>query len=527
MPALERLSGRPGRAGSAISLHRRLDVRLTLLAMILLMAVSLSLVMLMRQHDGRASLEANQRMNIGLARYIVDSQPTLFDVGEPVPGDPLRDLAKQVMMINPALEVYLLDSQARIIAHALDGAGPIADRVNPAPFVPLLQADVNGPRLPVFGDDPRRPGRSAIFSVAAVNGTGGYLYVVLDGAGRERLSGAASVDSMSWSRDSLRDTLVAIGVLLTGAALAYLLALYRITHPLGRLTRQVQQIGFASMPGPAGGSGDEISLLANALAAMKQRIDEQFARLQTKERERLELVGNISHDLQTPLANVQGYVESLLLDDAMLAPVERQARLRIALRHAKRIGERIDNLFQLSGLQASDDRLQAEPFVLAELIHDIVDGYRLSAHAADVHITVHLSAAREAMVLADIASIDRLLQNLLDNALRHTPPGGTIRISTSPCSLADSQAGGIEVCIRDSGCGIDPVDLPYVFDRAWTGDRSRSDRHRVRGLGLAIARRIGERHGTDLQIESAPGRGTAVRFSLPLPGSAPFAASAA
>ncbi len=532
--------GAPVRA--RIGWHRRLDVRLTLLLLLLLAGISLALVLLAREYDRRASLEASQRMNVALARYIADMH-ALFDADGRVLAPAVRELAEHVMKINPALEVYLLDAQARIVAHALDGPAPILDRVNPAPFAAMLPPGAAAPRLPAYADDPRRPGRQAIFSVAAIDIPGvpversdaatgaaarhaGFLYIVLDGAGREQLAGPVREGGSSWSRDTLREAAAVFALMLTGGALAFLLALRRLTRPLRLLTRQVQAVGLVNDRASTSGRGDDLAMLADAIAAMRRRIDEQFARIASKERERRELIGSISHDLKTPLANVQGYVESLLLEDATLAPVERVARLRIALRHTRRIGDRITSLFELSQIQSAPERVDVEPFVLAELLQDIVHGYRLAAQAAGVDVVLRLDATRTERVLADIASIDRILQNLIDNSLRHTPRGGTVEVATlAPADPgqdprpADGFAptddpGRITIRVSDTGCGIEADDLPHVCDQGWSNSRPSPDATPVCGLGLTIATRIAQQHGSGLTIRSSPGVGTVVAFSL-------------
>ena len=509
---------------------------MTLLALAMLLGVSIALVSQVRYYDLRASLEATQRMNIALARYIADSQPPLFDREGAVERQTLRELAKQVMMINPALEVYLLDADGEIVAHALDGAAPMAARVDVSAFAPLLSTRIDAPRLPVLGDDPRRPERRAIFSVTAIarsrgsdvittpspqamyspDQIAGYLYIVLDGAGRRVLAGRRVNDSAapSWSRDSLREATIAIGLLIGGAAIAFLVALRGALQPLRRLTRQVQSVRLADSRAQSTAGGDEVAMLGGAISAMKLRIDEQFERLALEERRRSELIGNISHDLQTPLANVQGYIESLLLDDGRLGHEERTSRLRIALRHAHRTGERIRSLFELSRLDAATDTAGMEPFVPAELLQDIINGYRLAADSAGVRLLLLLDGTRDAAALGDIASIDRLLQNLIDNALRHTPCGGTIEISMSERIIDAGADSRLSVRVRDTGTGISADDLPHVCERHWARERHGGEAGCATGLGLAIAKRIAERHGSSLTIESMAGVGTTICFSL-------------
>jgi len=256
---------------------------------------------------------------------------------------------------------------------------------------------------------------------------------------------------------------------------------------------------------------DEIALLEAAIGAMQSRIELQLERLREADRMRRELVSNISHDLRTPLSNIQGYVETVLLRADRLDAAAREQHLRTALRHADLLGKRIADLFQLSTLDAGRVAPVLEAFCLAELLQDVVAGYRLEAGRRGVRIELDAGSQLTTLVRADIRLIERVLQNLVDNALRHTPAGGAVTLGLAP------RDGRVEVSVRDTGTGIAQEDLPHIFERYWRGEQAGAAPlapGSSAGLGLAIVQRIVELHGSAVQVRSAPREGACFLFGL-------------
>jgi signal transduction histidine kinase len=535
-----------------------LHAKLTLVAVALMAAAGLVLGMASMRHAEHVALEATQRLNLNLARDIVKHQPrALVDADGRADDALVGDVAMMVMTINPAVEVYVLDSAGRILAHALEGPQPRATHVDLDRVRSLLAPD--GPAmLPVLGDDPRQPGRSTVVSLApidpapAASGVGtaasearnprGYVYVVLQGMDHQ----AASVARDSASA-ALRRGAAGIALVLLGAALVFALTLTRLTRPLRRLADEVESFRRdagqpdaqvrdpARVPG-----GDEVERLARATQAMRERIADQFRRLEDNDRMRRELIGNISHDLHTPLASVQGYLETVLLRGDALDAVAREQHLRIALAHARRLDRRIADLFELSKLDAGRVEPRREPFCLAELLQDVVQAYRLQAQQRGMTIELDAGAHAHAFVVADIALIERVLQNLVDNALHYTPSGGTVRLSVreddertllpaaqeehaAASASSERPAAGAEagrplvLAVSDTGRGIAPEHLPYVFERYWRAEDARAGDapSRSAGLGLAIVKRIVELHGSVVRVHSVPRQGTTFEFALP------------
>lgn len=494
---------------------RRLHVRITLVVLLLLTLMGAVLLGLARHYGMLTALEATQRLNLDLAQYIVAHQPRPLITPEGKPETELMQaMATQVMMINPAVEVYLLDAGGRVIGHALEDSVPLGVQVDSAPIRRLADSGRGEPKLPLFGDDPRRPGQTNIISVAPLRRDGrdageiaGYLYVVLQGHDTQTLTEALANSS------ALRQIAigVALALLLSGLLLAVVLR--TLTRPLRQLTAQVQTFRAGEEAGAPPAEGDEIALLRDATDALQRRVAEQFAQIEDNDRTRRELVSNISHDLHTPLASIQGYVETLILRGDQLDAAAREQHLRTVMRHATRLGTRVSDLFELSKLESGRVEPRREVFCLSELLQDVIQSYQLNAQQCGVTLCLSGDSHRKAEVVADIALIERVLQNLIDNALRHTPAGGTVSLGVT------AEAAQYRVSVSDTGSGIAEEHLPHIFERYWrASDASQTTPGPSAGLGLAIVKRILDLHGSAMRVQSERQRGTCIDFALPQAG---------
>jgi hypothetical protein len=167
----------------------------------------------------------------------------------------------------------------------------------------------------------------------------------------------------------------------------------------------------------------------------------------------------------------------------------------------------VEELFELARLDSCESVVCTEPFSMGELVQDVAQKFMLRAR--EKSITLDVSLDREAPpVFGDIAMMQRVLENLLENGLRHTPAGGTIRMGV------DVESGNVVVRVADTGCGIPAEDVPHIFERFYRRDRQRTDTDSA-GLGLAIVRRILELHGSEIRVSSEPEHGTTFFFSVP------------
>ena len=222
---------------------------------------------------------------------------------------------------------------------------------------------------------------------------------------------------------------------------------------------------------------------------------------------RKELIANISHDLRSPLASVQGYLETILLKDSQLSREERRRFLDISLKNTASLQRLVEELFELVKLDTRQVQLKREPFQAAELVQDAVLKLKPGADSAGLSLAVDAPQDLP-LVEGDIGLVERVLTNLIENALAYTPTGGSVRVALS------ARRDAVEVSVADTGGGIRPEDLPHIFDRFYRADRSRDRSRSGAGLGLAIAREIVELHGSTLRVQSELNKGTTFRFAL-------------
>ncbi len=494
-------------------MNRTLHAKLGIAVAFLMLLSCAAMITVVHGFAGRADQEAAQRLNLGLARYMLEHQaePLLDARGGPNSAA-MRALAEHVMAINPAVEVYLLSRNGTVLAHALADAGdddPLGRRVDLAAVAQLLEPGARAPRLPVLGDDPRHPGRRSAVSVASVEPAGrsgaasGYLYVVLEGRAQRAVAARIARSTAQ------QEVAVALALVTAAGTLAAFFVLRNLTRPLRQLARRVESIrtiGAHASPQ----RGDEIAVLRAAVDALHQRVETQILQLEEAERHRKDLVGGISHDLRTPLASLRGYLETVILKSDTLDSDTREQYLRVGLRQAERIQERVGELFEMSKLDSGRVEPRLEVFCLAELLQDEVQGYQPAARERGITVQLAAHSHRSALVRADIAMIERVLQNLIDNALRFTPAGGAITLGIV------REGDRFRVSVADTGRGIAPEHLPHVFERYWRSDDGEDPRSPASsGLGLAIVKRILEIHGSGVQVRSEPAAGTRFEFLLP------------
>jgi signal transduction histidine kinase len=457
--------------------------------------------------------EITQKLNRTLAHNLVAENVPLHQ-GK-INDQALQDIFHLLMVINPGIEVYLLDPHGTILAYSAPSGKVQRQQVALEPLYRFLR---DGHTLPILGDDPRHPTQQKVFSAAPIPPQGpieGYLYIVLAGEAYD------SVAQMLQGSYVLRLSTWAVIAGVVFAVTAGLLLLRLLTRRLGRLTATVEAFQQQSFVQRADGSepwalqplktrrGDEIDRLGATFNAMAARIRQQVQQLQHTDTLRRELVAHVSHDLRTPLAALQGYLETLLLKEHQLTPPERQHYLEIAIRHSTRLGKLVAELFELAKLEAHETQAHPEPFSLAELVQDVVQKFQLMAQKKHQQLRARFTNDLP-FVCADIGLIERVLDNLLHNALQYTPPGGTITVALT------QERSRITVQVTDTGDGILPEDLPHIFERFYRAGKDRQGAAGGVGLGLAIAKRIVELHGSTITVHSAPYGGTTFTFHLPI-----------
>jgi signal transduction histidine kinase len=254
-------------------------------------------------------------------------------------------------------------------------------------------------------------------------------------------------------------------------------------------------------------SHDELERLADAFNTMAAELETAFARQREMEDARRQLIAAISHDLRNPLASVRAMVESI--NDRVVTDEATTSRyLHRVQREVEHLSRLIDDLFELSQIDAGLIALQLDWANVQDLISDTLES--ISAQAAQRKLVVE-GAVDHGLppVLMDTRRVQRVLYNLTQNALRHTPSDGTIRIE------AKDLGPEVGVVVSDTGEGIPPEELPRIFEQFYRGDRARSRDDSGGGLGLTIAERIVAAHGGRIWVESSVGEGSTFTFTLP------------
>jgi signal transduction histidine kinase len=482
--------------------------RLSLLFAALLLAcfgAAAWLQMSLGMHYGQ---QVEQQLLRHLATHVATDLTALLaaDVQAPLPTA-LQTVVRRLRVTNPGAEVYVLDAAGGIEAHYPQAGTLQRQAVEVQPIKDFL-ADAPAP---ILGDDPVSARGRKVFSAALLTHAAeppGYVYVVLQGSAYDMAA------AMAGRAGVLQIALWSIGLVTPLGLLAGLAAFRQVTRPIVRLTRDVQaqeRAAARQRPEPELATEtvstplrDEIVILRRAFERLADANARQWQRLNQQDQQRREWVANISHDLRTPLASMQGYLETVLMQSAALSQAEREQYLRTALAQSQRLSRLAQELLELAHLELGTVKPTLERFSMVELVQDVMQKLALSASSRQQRL-VPLFGSASLDVVADIGMMERVMTNLLDNAIRHTPPGGEIAVRMQ----ARGDHARIEVA--DRGPGI-PADLrPLLFTHAAAQRPGREGG----GLGLAIVRQILQLHGSDITLNDGPHGGAVFVFTLP------------
>lgn len=453
--------------------------------------------------------EATQRLHAQVASHLINEKfqedsPFLADgsVNKPLFGDIMHDM----MAVNRNIEVYLLDTLGNVLYSVVldhDLPGAPKKQVSLEPIEAFIALDGQGY---VLGDDPRQAGRQKIFSAArfTADGREGIIYIIL--AGKEWEKTSASLAGGYYLQLGTGAFLLTI----VFAALLGLLAIWYLTRNLRALIFVVTRFkeGDLQARAPAG-KGQGLAVLAETFNQMADTIVKNIGQLKAVENLRRELIANVSHDLRTPLAIVQGYVETLQLKQGNLSAAEKSKYLGIILNSITRLSGMIQQLFEFSKLEARQVEPQKEPFLLADLAQDIFAKNEVLARKQQIDLILDLGKSNS-LVFADVGMVERAIQNLVDNALKFTPAGGSITIA-----LRHEQTS-ITLLVSDTGPGIPETDQQYIFERYRKVGPGKAKQGHGAGLGLAIVKKIMEIHNATVGVVSQPDKGATFHFSLPV-----------
>ncbi len=478
-------------------MNNRLFWKLSIVFLLIIIGIG-SLYIYLTAYTSRTYFdEANQRLNGHIAAHTVKEVTPLINGN--VDTNAIQDIMHSMMVINPSVEVYLLDMSGNIITYVAPYKKVKLEKVSLEPIHRFLR---DGHDRIIKGDDPRNPGYQKVFSAAAIEENGvlqGYVYVIL--ASEEQTSVLSTLIGSYVLKLGSRTFLISLSIALLLGILTFLY----FTRNLRKIMQTVRRFKEGDLAARMESNG-EFEELASTFNEMADRIVDNINEMKSVEKLRRELIANVSHDLRTPLSVISGYVETLVMKDS-LSEDERNRYLQIILSSTDNLSTLIDQLFEYSKLEAQEISPKKEPFLVSDLIQDIIQKFQVIAKEKNIEII--LEAPKDLpMVFADIGLVERAISNIVDNALKYSNNGGKVEISLSPTD------DDVLINITDDGPGIPEKEQSYIFERYRRLDRTRSDRKGA-GLGLAIVKKILEIHNQSIRVLSESGKGASFIFNLP------------
>lgn len=480
---------------------KTLSSRLTLTLLLLFVSV-MAVVVFSTYQSG---LLWQDRVNQSLYRGLVESVSRDMTVDNMHAID-LADVKfkfRQLVGRNLALDAYLLSDQGEVLAASNQAE---RSRVDSAALADFFATE---PDFPVYGTDPGSEAANKIFSAARVTDTQGqmgYLYVVV---GDERYD--SLIDKVLHHNClkllSRMGVASAIMVLLLGLVLYF-----SITGPIRRLCLSIdsyEKSDFSNddiLQAGRGNDSADVWQLKQTIGRMATKISEQLQQLQSMDSLRKEQLIQLSHDLKTPIAAQRGYLETLLLASDKINPAKGRYFQQRALENTQILSQRVEEILELARLDNQSKPAKLEVVNLSELCADTVQ--QLENLGLEQGVSLSITMPVDAIeIMADIAQLQRVLVNLIENAFSYTSSGGDVALT-----IALQNSGEVRVSVSDNGCGISADELPLLFEPYHRSGGESSQQHL--GLGLAICQKFVALHNSLLQVSSTPNKGSDFYFDL-------------
>ena len=489
------------------TISNKLIRKLSLTFLFIILLVGITYVLITAYFTNKYFEETTQKLNAEIANHLIeekfqDQSPFLDDGG--VNKALFGDLMHDMMAVNHGIEVYLLDESGFVLYSVVLNHSPNEPmkKVSLEPVKTFI--DTKGEKY-ITGDDPLNPGQQKIFSAAhfTQGQNSGYIYIIL--AGKE-------FDQVTNSLFASYFVRLGSGTMITALIFVLVLGLLAIRY----LTQNLREIIFTVKRFQEGdltarinnAEETDLSTLSVSFNHMADTIVDNIDKIQSVDNLRRELIANVSHDLRTPLAVIQGYIETLQMKNKTLSEEEKKKYLDILQNSSEKLSNLINQLFEYSKFEAKQVEPVKEPFVISDLAMDVYHKYSMLAEKKS--IKVHIETEENLpLVFGDIKLVERAIQNLMDNALKYTPENGDINIALS------SSSESVEIQINDSGPGIPKEEQSYIFERYKKASSSAKVNNST-GLGLAIVKKILEIHDSTIRVISSPNNGTTFKFWLPV-----------
>ena len=483
-----------------MNIQNKLYRRISLTLLLLLLLLGIGYVWITTYVSQRHFGEVNQHLYRDVAAHIVqETQPIKNGI---VDTAATHDIMHSMMVINPSVEVYLLNAEGEILDYVVPYKKVVRERVALAPIQQFL-AEKENLKGCVMGDDPKDLTTQKTFSAAPVyedEELTGYAYVIL--ASEEQTAVASGL----FGNYMFRTGSISFFLTLLAASGIGLIAIWFLTKNLRTIIETVKRFKEGDDQARIEDIKEgEFAVLANTFNEMADQIVANIDQIKSVDQFRQELIANISHDLRTPLAIVQGYAETLMIKADNIQAEDRARYLQIILDSSNKLSKLVSQLFEYSKLEAKQIEPQKEPFFLSELTQDIYAKYQILAEEKKINLKIE-SPKDLPLVFADVGLVERVLQNLIDNALKFTPEQGEVTIQL------EATDEDVAVRVSDSGPGIPEEQQSYIFDRY---AHAKTNNKKGTGLGLAIVKKILEIHNSTINVISQPDKGATFYFQLP------------
>jgi signal transduction histidine kinase len=447
------------------------------------------------------SARVEQTLHKNLAQQIIHYSDDLQQ------GDISRSALKpafhSLMLLGPSYEIYITDNRGQLLVYA---AEPNKIKRNTIDIKPL-ERFIKGAHYPIYADNPRSPDQQKLFSSAPIFKNSqqiGYVFVILGGDKYDSI-----VENLAFDSDMYK--ILAALIIFFALAFALLVFIFaRLVRPISQLDKDMTNFvnsdcSTVSNSTPDQYAANEIINLHNNFGSLENKINKQLTQIKSTEQLRREMLSHISHDLKTPLASLKGYLETWLLQYPDSAGSD---FIQVAQKNANQLQRLVEQIIELAQLDSNTVSLYQEPVAVAELAQDVLSKFQLQAQQKNITLSVEPKDP-SLQAIADIAKLERVLTNLVDNALRHCQSGDSIKIQLQP---KDNQ---LIISIADSGVGIPKEDVDHIFDAHFRAKNTVNGQQGNSGLGLAIVAKLLSLHHSNISVSSVLSQGTTFSFSLP------------
>jgi signal transduction histidine kinase len=481
--------------------HKSLLGQIIFPLIILFVAMTAGLFLIYCAITDRNSARVEQTLHKNLAQQIIHYSDELQQ-GD-ISKEALKPAFHSLMLLGPSYEIYITDNQGKLLVFAAEPHKIKRYSIDIKP----LDKFISGANYPLYADNPRSIDQQKLFTAAPIykqNKQIGYVFVILGGDKYDSI-----VKSISFNSDVYK--ILAALVLFFALALALLVFIFaRIVKPISQLDQDITNFVSAdfsaiSASKPNQYAANEIINLHNNFSSLEHKIHKQLTQIKSTEQLRREMLSHISHDLKTPLASLKGYLETWLLQYQDAAGSD---FIQVAQKNANQLQRLVEQIIELAQLDSNTVSLYKEPVAVAELAQDVLSKFQLQAEKQAVTLSVEPKDP-SLQAIADIAKLERVLTNLVDNAIRHCQPGDSIKIQLQP---KDNQ---IIISIADSGAGIPEEEMAHIFDAHFRASNSVTSNQGNSGLGLAIVAKLLSLHHATVSVSSVVSKGTTFSFSLP------------